>query len=182
MFMSMLHVPEHVACPCQCCMPMSSCLSLSMLHLHVHARAACPCPLSMLHDQVHSARTWACSMDMDIQLGHRQAAWKYKRHGHYYVYIDIVHPLHYVDTLCVSMSMLHANVHDTCPLPMSMIHALVHVTCPCRCCMPMSLLHVCVCSINMNMQHGYRKAAWTWICSTDVEHGQYSMDKYTLHF
>ncbi len=61
---------------------------------------------------------------------------------------------------CMSMSMLHINVHSACPHPcctsMSMLYVHVYVytayPCPCPCCMYLSVTHVhCPCYMSMSM-------------------------------
>ncbi len=75
MSLFMLHFYIHVlaACPCPCCMS----FSLSMVHDQVHNTCPCPCcmALNMQHWQGHTAWTWKCSINMDIQHGHGQATW-----------------------------------------------------------------------------------------------------------
>ncbi len=84
---SMLHVPLHPAGPCPCCMPMP------MLDVYIHGVSIClclnPCVCARVHIHVyvehryghvawtykysknirHAARTWTCSVDVDMQLG-----------------------------------------------------------------------------------------------------------------
>jgi hypothetical protein len=151
-------------------------------HEWTHWTGPCSMFKSMLHVQVHAARTWTCSIELDIQIGHGHATWsrtcrmamtcsmgKYMLliHIHVHVHVHATYP----STCSVSMFIVHAWVHAAClsrngtGMDMRIQHRRVHAAWTCA----------------IEHEHGHepryavdaiemgRHAAWTWTCSIDMD-------------
>jgi hypothetical protein len=60
----------HATCLCKYCISMSMRMSQHMLRVHAHVACPCLCCIyALLHGHEHTARTWTCSMDKDLQHG-----------------------------------------------------------------------------------------------------------------
>jgi hypothetical protein len=110
-------------------------------------------------DRQHGHGHTAWSIAMNLQYDHGNAAWTSTVHA--------TRPC----PCCVSISMLHADVHAACLRPCFMFMSVC--VCPCHC--PCSSW-TWTCSMDIenskdiNMQHGHEHAEWPRLCSMDIHH------------
>ncbi len=120
MSVSMLHVhvTDHSACPCPCCMPCPWCLlmSLSILHVHVLVHAACLCLWCMSKSILHFHLCYM-SMSMLHVLGR----------------VHYSFPFHAVCPCPCPMLFVHVHAAylSQCYMSMSMLYVYVHSACEC---------------------------------------------------